>query len=268
VDRYDPGYEGEKLFHPRYTTADFYTEPELRHMRALYAAEVCMVDHWLGHLLGCVDALELWENTAVIFFSDHGFYLGEHGLVGKMGKRLRGLRGWPLYREVTAVPMMIRLPGVTPRRCPAFVHPGDLMPTILELTGVGRPDRVQAPSLLPLLRGEVEAVRDVAVSSWSFRNWSRSRPSTVWTEEWSLVYWRVGIEPELYHLPSDPDQLRNLYAEHRDVARELHGRYVHLLQELGTPSAHYWPRRLLWTVPWSTARAAGLSSAPQVRRTR
>jgi arylsulfatase A-like enzyme len=268
VDRYDPGYEGEKIFYPRYTTADFYTERELHHMRALYAAEVSMVDHWLGHLMECLDELKLWDDTAVLFLSDHGFYLGEHGLVGKMGKRSRAIRGWPLYREVTAVPMMIRLPGLTPRRCSAFVHPGDLMPTILELAGVARPDRVQAPSLLPLVRGEVESVRDVAVSSWSFRNWSPHRPSTVWTDEWSLVYWRTGIEPELYHLPSDPDQLRNVYADHRDVARELHGRYVRLLQELQTPPAHYWPRRLLWTVPWGTASAPELAVAPQGRHVR
>jgi arylsulfatase A-like enzyme len=264
VDRYDPGYQGEKIFYPRYTSADFYTPPELRHMRALYAAEVSMVDHWLGQLMGCLDDLELWDDTAVIFFSDHGFYLGEHGLVGKMGKlgniaaRAHNLRGWPLYREVTEIPLMICLPGVAARRCPAFVHPGDLMPTILELAGVARPPRVQATSLLPLVRGEAESVRDVAVSSWSLHTWSRFRSSTVWTDEWSLVYWRMGIEPELYHLPSDPDQLRNVYADHRDVARELHGRYVRLLQELGTPLAHYWPRRLLWTIPWGTASADGI----------
>jgi arylsulfatase A-like enzyme len=268
VDRYDPGYEGEKIFFPRYISADFYTEPELRHMRALYAAEVSMVDYWLGHLLARVDEMALWENTAVIFLSDHGFYLGEHGLVGKMGEKARVLRGWPLYREVTAVPMMICLPGVAPRRCSAFVHPGDLMPTILDLAGVARPDRVQAPSLLPLVRGEVESVRDVAVSSWSFRNWSPHRPSTVWTDEGSLVYWRMGIEPELYHLRSDPEQCRNVYAGHRDVARELHGQYVRLLQELGTPPSHYWPRRFLWTKPWGAANTAGVYSAPQVRRAR
>jgi arylsulfatase A-like enzyme len=266
VDRYDPDYEGEKLFYPRYTTADFYPERELRHMRALYAGEVSMVDNWLGHLFACMDSLDLWDDTAVIFFSDHGFYLGEHGLVGKMGKRARFLRGWPLYREVTEVPMMIRAPGISPRRCDAFVHPGDLMPTTLELAGVPRPTRVQAQSLLPLLHGEAERVRDVAVSSWSFRHWSSYRPSTVWTDEWSLIYWRAGIEPELYHLPSDPDQLRNIYADHRDVARDLHRRYVTLLQGLETPPIHYWPRRFLWSVPWGSTRAPALYATPRARQ--
>jgi arylsulfatase A-like enzyme len=263
VERYDPGYEGDCIFYPRYTAADFYTEPELRHMRALYAAEVSMVDHWLGHLLKSVEALELEEETAIIFLSDHGFYLGEHGLVGKAGRRAQFLQGWPLYREATAVPLMIRLPGGSEgsraRHCDAFVHPGDLMPTVLELAGVLRPARVQTHSLLPLLRGETDRVRDVAVSSWSFRHWSRFRPSTIWTQEWSLVYWRAGIEPELYHLPSDPAQCRNVYRDHRAVARELHGRYVRLLRDLETPAAHYWPRRLLWSLPWRATPAADLA---------
>jgi arylsulfatase A-like enzyme len=139
------------------------------------------------------------------------------------------------------------------------------MPTILETAGVARPDRVQASSLLPLLRGEVEAVREMAVSSCSFRNWSAHRPSTVWTDEWSLVYWRMGIEPELYHLPSDPDQHRNVYAKHRGMARELHGRYVRLLQELETPPAQYWPRRLLWTMPGAAPHPSALYAAPRAK---
>jgi arylsulfatase A-like enzyme len=264
VDRYDPGYGGDQLIYPRYTSADVYSEPELRHMRALYAGEISMVDHWLGHLLDCIHALELEEDTAVIFLSDHGIYLGEHGLVGKSGKRAQFFRGWPLYRETAAIPMMIRLPGVAPRRCSAFVHPGDLMPTILELAGVAPPSRVQTASLLPLLRGEADRVRDCAVSSWSFRNWSRYRPSTLWTEEWSLVYWRVGIQPELYHLPTDPAQNQNIYLDHQDVARELHGRYVRLLQELDTPAAHYWPRRLLWSPPQRPTRASELAPPERV----
>ncbi len=142
VDRYDPGYQGDVLFYPHYTSADQYTEPELRHMRALYAGEVTLVDRWLGHLLDRVDRLGLWENTAVLFFSDHGFLHGEHGLVGKSARHSGAMRGWPLYRELVEVPMMAAPPGVAPRRVNAFAHPGDLMPTVLELAGVPRPARV------------------------------------------------------------------------------------------------------------------------------
>jgi arylsulfatase A-like enzyme len=249
VDRYDAGYTGEKLFYPRYAAADLYSERELKHMRALYAAEVTLVDRWLGHLLDAIDALGLREETALFFLSDHGFLLGEHGLVGKSGRHSAALRGWPLYAELTAIPMMARIPGIAPRRCDAFVHPGDLMPTILDLAGVSCHARVQAPSLVPLLRGEVPSVREFAVSSWSLRTVSRYRPSTLWTEEWSLLFWRSGIPPELYHLPSDAGQRRNVYTGHRSVARELHREYVSLLRSLETPAVNYWPRRFLFTLP-------------------
>jgi arylsulfatase A-like enzyme len=266
VDRYDPGYEGEKLFYPRYTSADFYTERERRHMRALYAAEVTMVDHWLGYLLGCLDAMDLSQETVVIFLSDHGIFLGERGLVGKAGRRHTALLGWPLYHEVTAVPFMIRLPGVSPGRCGALVHPGDLMPTILDLAGAPRPSRVQAASLLPLLLGDAGRVRDCGVSSWGLKGWSAYRPSTVWTDEWSLVYWRAGIEPELYHLPTDPGQRQNVYREHRGAAREVHRQYVDLLQRLDTPVANYWPRRMLWRVPWAAGPSSDLFAACSTAR--
>jgi arylsulfatase A-like enzyme len=249
VERYDPGYTGEELFYPRYTSADRYTEPELQHMRALYAGEVTLVDRWVGHLLEQIDRLGLWDETAVIFFSDHGFLLGEHGLVGKSGRHSAALRGWPLYRELVEIPMMAALPGAAPGRVNAFAHPGDLMPTILELAGVPRPERVQATSLLPLLRNEVASVRSVAVSSWSMRHVSRYRPSTIRTEEWSLIYWRAGILPELYHLATDPKEKESCFAERRGVARELHQRYVTLMRELGTPAVNYWPRRFLLTLP-------------------
>jgi arylsulfatase A-like enzyme len=261
VDRYDPGYEGEKLFYPRYNSSDHYTEPELRHMRALYAAEVTLVDRWLGHLLDRLDRLSLWEDTAVIFFSDHGFLLGEHGLVGKAGRHTGALRGWPLYREVAEVPMMASIPGVAPRRVNSFAQPADLMPTILELAGVARPERVQAVSLMPLFRGEVERVRDLAVSSWSLRDVSRHRPSTIRTEEWSLIFWRSGIPPELYHLPTDPGEQHSLYSKRTVIARHLHRRYVDRMCELETPARNYWPRRFLITLPGARAERQDLYPA-------
>jgi arylsulfatase A-like enzyme len=253
VERYDPGYKGEKLFYPHYTSSDHYSEAELRHMRALYAGEVTFVDRWVGHLLDRIDRLGLWEDTAVLFFSDHGFLLGEHGLVGKSGRHSKALRGWPLYRELVEVPMMAAIPGVAPRRVNAFAQPGDLMPTILELAGVARPPSVQATSLLPLLRGEVGAIKDLAVSSWSLKHMSCYRPSTVRTEEWSLVFWRSGIAPELYHLPTDPGEQHSLFTKHREIARDLHRRYLDLMRELETPAINYWPRLFFITLPGQSA---------------
>ena len=83
VDMYDPGYDGEEVVYPVYGPSHYLTEDELNHCRALYAGEVTMVDRWVGMLLRQVEDLGLLEDTAIVFTSDHGFYLGEHGLIGK-----------------------------------------------------------------------------------------------------------------------------------------------------------------------------------------
>ena len=83
VDLYDPGYTCEEVIYPRYGSTDILSAAELHHCRALYAAEITMVDRWLGKLLQAVDDLGLRKTTAIIFISDHGFVLGEHGWIGK-----------------------------------------------------------------------------------------------------------------------------------------------------------------------------------------
>ena len=111
----------------------------------------------------------LHDDTAIIFMSDHGTLLGERGLIGKMGGKKATLRGWATCPEISHVPLIVRVPGVAPRRSAAFCHPGDLMPTILELAGVRPPGRVRTASLLPLMHGRAEQVRDFALSSWSLQ---------------------------------------------------------------------------------------------------
>ncbi|HIC89212.1 MAG TPA: sulfatase, partial [Anaerolineae bacterium] len=111
LERYEQGYEGEEVIYPRYDRwADFMTEAELKHCRNLYAGEVSLVDRWIGFLLERVEDLGLLEGTAIIITSDHGFYLGEHGYIGK--SLIRGTRhqSLPLYPEVSRIPLLIRLP--------------------------------------------------------------------------------------------------------------------------------------------------------------
>jgi arylsulfatase A-like enzyme len=229
--------------------ASHYSAEELAAIRELYAGEVRMVDHWLGKLLDTVDGLGLRENTALVFLSDHGIFLGEHDRIGKAGKRQLDVDGWPPYREVSEIPLMIRLPGAAPRRIASFVHPGDLMPTLLELGGAPIPEDVRASSLLPLVRGEADRVRDLAVTAWSYRGWRAHHPTCIRYQEWSMVWWRTGIPPQLHHLPTDPGELRDVFAENRDVARWLHARYVEFLKQQVCPPRNYWSRRFFFTWP-------------------
>jgi len=248
VDLYDPDGSGDNVVYPAYGRADTYSPEDIRRIRALYAGEVTMVDRWVGKLLDTIDALGRREDTVVVFMSDHGILLGERGLLGKMGGKQESLKGWPTYCEVARVPLLFRAPGLKPGRRNGFAHPGDVGPTLLDLTSVKRPDSMTTASLAQVLKGEEERVRDVAVSSWSLRGWSSFRPSVVRTDEWALVFWRSGVEPELYHLPSDPNETNDVYRANRGVAAELHRRYLQFLRENETPRGNYVARK--WLVTW------------------
>lgn len=242
VDRYDPDGNGEDIIYPSSRLARDYAPEDLKRMKALYAGEVTMVDTWVGKLLQAVDDLGLREDTVFVFMSDHGILLGEHGYVGKMGGKKESMRGWPNYAEIARVPMMFRVPGIAPGRRSGFVHPGDISPTLLDLVGVKKPAPMKTRSLARVLRGEEERVRDFAVSSWSLAGWSAFRPSVIRTDEWALMYWRAGVKPQLYHLPSDPNELDDVYDQNRGVAADLHRKYVQFLRENDTPINNLIPR--------------------------
>ena len=240
IDLYDRAYRGDELVEPAYEPAQYATEDEIRHMRCLYAAKLTMVDRWLGFLLEGLERMPLAAETAIIFTSDHGFYHGEHGLIGKvhLARDDAIIRRWPLYETITHVPLLIHLPGVANRgrRIAAFCQPPDLTPTILDLCAVAIPPPVQGASLLPIVHGESRPVRDFAVSSTTFAQDAEVRsPSSLRTAQWLYVYGGDEWPSELYDLKADPGETRNVFDEHRDVARQLHHKYVEFLEQVDCP---------------------------------
>jgi arylsulfatase A-like enzyme len=267
VDRYDPGYQGEEVIYPLYAPADYLTPEELKHIRALYAGEVTMVDRWVGMLLQKIEDLALFDNTVIIFTTDHGFYHGEHGLMGKslITEEFKGYA--PLYEEVAHIPLFIHLPERKSFRCGKLVQPPDLMPTILELAGAENPDTMHGKSLVPLLKGEKLQIRDFAVTSPTIiHGTAGALRTTITTEEWSFIYAGSGkardegetrdvdgiamglkalgqsFGHELYHLPSDPGQKRNLFLQRKEVAEDLQMSYIEFLKSLRTKEEYleYW----------------------------
>ncbi len=241
---YAPEWEGSEVPGMAYVpgvkprVAKELNEDDLRHLRALYAGEVTLVDRWIGRLLQKIEDLGLLENTAVIFTTDHGTYLGEHGYIGK---RVH------LYEEVTHIPLIIRLPdseGAPHGRCDTLVQSPDLMPTILELAGVKPPQTVQARSLLPLIRGEEDGEREIVVSSAGLVGEKPPPWITVTSKEWALLAAgaerpqrdELGreIKSELYNLTEDPKQTRNLYNEGKEIAEDLRSKMILFLKSVGT----------------------------------
>ncbi|MCC6446287.1 MAG: sulfatase [Armatimonadetes bacterium] len=270
TDLYDPGYTGEEVIYPAYGPADYLTDAELKHMRALYAGEATLVDRWAGALLRKAEDMGILDNTAVIFTTDHGFYLGEHGLIGKGIIRDGTFQTVPLYPEMAHIPLLISVPGGPQgRRTGAFAQFADLMPTILELTGAPDPGSLHGHSLVPILEGKKRSVRPFAVSSWSIIHGPASgRQSTITTDEWALIC-GGGAEAgqpahttavvdsiarserpagkggmALFHLPSDPGQTRNVAAEYPEIARKIHERYIAFLKSVKTPKEYVRWRKL------------------------
>ena len=154
----------------------------------------------------------------VIFTSDHGECLGDHGLSQK----------WSMYDAVTRVPTILwstagRFPGG--RRIDGLCQWFDLGPTILELAGLTPPATFEARSLLPALEGRDWTARpyvfceqggDVSLTGTDFITGVRSAG-------WKLVHFRGSDEGQLFDLAADPGETRNLWDDpaHLDKRREL-----------------------------------------------
>src|SRR5690606_37408016 len=117
-----------------------------------YLSTAASMDRNIGRVLDYLDEHNLTENTIVIYLSDQGFYMGEHGWFDKRF----------MYEESFRTPMMARFPGVIKPKTKinGFVMNTDIAPTLLEIAGVEVPKDIQGLSILPLLTKEKTAVRD------------------------------------------------------------------------------------------------------------
>jgi arylsulfatase A-like enzyme len=165
----------------------------------------------------------------VIYSSDQGFYLGDHGWYDKR---------W-MYEESMAMPLIVKWPGVTQAGSVNhnLVQNLDYAPTLLDLAGVDIPDDMQGRSLAPLLQGEAQTGwRDaVYYHYYGYPDVHQvARHYGIRTERYKLIrYYQFG-EWELFDLQQDPDELHNLYANpaYRDVVATL-------AEQLGALRAQY-----------------------------
>ncbi|MFQ6131415.1 MAG: sulfatase [Armatimonadota bacterium] len=213
---YNRGYEGQDIIDPVPREVEGYlSEEELNNIKSLYAGEVTLVDKWVGMFLDAAREMGFYENTLIMHTTDHGEPFGEHGIVRKA-------RPWPDI-EVARIPWLVRLPDGTGHgeRISALVETCDLMPTVLEFLGVEAPKGMTGSSLLPLMRGEREQVRDYAYCGFFNQAWS------IRSQEWSFIMLlpncpqRPSGPRELYSRRDDPAEQSNLIAEHPEVADGL-----------------------------------------------
>jgi arylsulfatase A-like enzyme len=200
-----------------------------------YLGTILSVDESVGRLLKYLDDEGLAENTIVIYSSDQGFYLGEHGWFDKR---------W-IYEESLTTPMMVHWPGVTipGSRSSAMVSMLDFPETFLEAAGVSVPNDMQGRSLVPLLQGHTP--RDWRTSFY-FHYYEYLGPHNV-RKHYGVVTDRYKLfhfyEPEMNYWSlidrrKDPHELKNVYGDkdYAKIQRELHEGLTRLRAELKVPA--------------------------------
>lgn len=194
-----------------------------------YCRTIRLVDDQIGRVLDYLEESGLMDNTLIVYTSDQGFLLGEHGLYDKRF----------MYEESFRTPLVMRLPGGARGDIVEMVQNIDYAPTFLELAGVAVPADMQGLSLLPLLKGGHPA------------DWRRSlyyhfyeypaehmvkRHYGVRNDRWKLIHFYNDIDQwELYDLQEDPHELRNLYGlpEYAAPRREMTEELVRLQTQYG-----------------------------------
>ena len=199
---------------------DLSNERGCRELRSKYLGNLALMDRAVGGILRTLDECGLKESTIVVFTSDHGDMMGDHGIFEKC----------VLYEEAVAVPLLVRVGwlGQTQHMVPGRVSQIDLVPTLLELLDEPQPSGLQGRSLAAVLRGEESLEGNDVFIQWNGHNGRPPRdipshvPASAWdgvSGPWRTVIssdgWKLNLSAsdrcELYDLNDDPHELQNLY---------------------------------------------------------
>jgi len=231
LKRYDPAdmtlpkfKQGELEGKPHYQRADHtkardglftydfsaMTDDQKRQIVAAYYAMIELIDDAVGKMVGALDETGQRENTIVVFMSDHGELLGDHGVF---------LKGPHFYEESVRVPLIFSWPGTFKQglRADALVELVDLAPTFLQSAGIDIPQAIQGKSLHSLLTGQSDPShhRDHVFSEY-YNSWThkRSYGTMLRTEDKKIAVYHgsdLDVAGELYDLEADPDEFINLW---------------------------------------------------------
>ncbi len=185
----------------------------VRRLIAFYFGLCTYVDDMVGRLFTALREKGLWENTLIIFTSDHGDRLGEAGKFGK----------GDFYESIIKVPLIIKPPGVKPARSVAsgLVELIDLAPTILGYAGLPVPSVMQGSSLRPVIEGKEEGKE--AILCENTNNTQTDHGKCLRTSRFKYVQWSPGGRTQLFDLAVDSEERHNLVDDpaYKDVLIEM-----------------------------------------------
>jgi N-acetylglucosamine-6-sulfatase len=200
-----------------------------RYMRN-YLSTVRGVDENIGRMLDYLDEHGLTENTVVIYSSDQGFFLGEHGWYDKR---------W-MFEESFRMPFLIRWPGVViPQSRPKeLIQNIDYAPTFLDIAGVEVPGEVQGRSLMPLLRDQDGPWRNsLYYAYYELGEHAVPQHFGVRTQSHKLIYFPKTSEWNLFDLKRDPNEMRSVHAEpeYQEIREQLEAEFMRLRRQYEAP---------------------------------
>lgn len=195
----EPGGAGLHGFH-----SHLRDEQELKKDIACYYGMVSFMDQQIGLILDALDRLGMADNTLVVFTSDHGHYLGQHGLIAK---------GPFHYEDGVRVPMIVRTPGVAgggvSRSMQSLV---DYAPSFLSYAGIKPPGQMQGVDQSGVWAGRQDSARDHVIVE-NRHNPTKVHLRTYIDQRYKVTVYRDQPYGELFDLEADPQELRNLWDE-------------------------------------------------------
>ena len=194
-----------------------YPEAELKKDKAVYYGMLSFIDQEVGRLLDTLDELGLAQSTLVVFTTDHGHFLGQHGLIAK---------GPFHYEDMLKIPMIVRMPGTIPpgKVSPALQSLVDLAPTFLEAAGLDIPGEMQGISQWSCWTGEAGAVRDFVLCE-NRHNPEMPHAMSYVDQRYKITTCRHGAFGEIFDLVDDPDEIDNLWDQ--PLAQDLKQQLLH-----------------------------------------
>ncbi|GGF26641.1 sulfatase family protein [Echinicola rosea] len=192
-----------------------------------YLATAESMDRNIGRTLDYLKAHGLDENTMVIYTSDQGFYLGEHGWFDKRF----------MYEESFSTPMMIKYPGVIEpgTKSDALIMNLDIAPTILDAADVAVPEDIQGKSMLPVLTGRDKQGREVLYYHYYEVGEHNVSPHFgVKTERFKIIRFYNQVNAwELFDLQEDPEEMQNLYGteQYQEVQKEMKAKLLEAIKK-------------------------------------
>jgi len=182
---------------------------------AIHHGMVQLMDEEIAKVLDYLKANDLYDNTVIVFTTDHGDYIGNHGFRGK---------GFPAYEEAYNIPFILKGANQENRgiRSNAILGTLDIAPTILDIIGIDIPAEMDGVSQGSIVQGEIDKVR----SSFIIENRAVQKgfyQKMIISDTYKAVYYYGQNYGELYDMSADPDQYNNLWDkdEYQDIKKDL-----------------------------------------------